>query len=1059
MIRLLAVLSLALAATSPPVINLPQVDPPVPALPGIGQPAGGQRLSPSFRDAVYGDFLLVGNSVLRCPKPGEDTAGGNSAQDCRAATDNSVPGGLLDDRDRNNGYVMRLADEDNDPSTFDSSAARLAVPAGATVRYAQLNWGGHTGNVVGFSGVNCARPLLFEGRQPPPPAAETPARQRVGLSINGGRTLAVPSTDTHYRAVGGLAEPSELYSNWADVTALLTKAPTGREITVSVSNVWAPSGLGCAAGWSLVVVFGYRHSTSAYPRLRTVDLYTDQLPQGGAIGGLVPAVGGMVARLPGVLPDLLPDLPLFGTTVVLPGLNQHPGAANVRLGVTAFDGDRGLTDTLTADGSPVAEPCSGTGSEDFFSGCAQGALDPLDPGRHPANDLSVDAKTMRPKLPDGRGGDIEIGVQSFADFFLLHNIVLAEDVDPGVTITNTGPSAPVRQGDLAQFTITVTNSGSLPLDDIQVADTSEPASEEIRCLPKTLPRLDPGESHLVTCVQPADGVAFTNTATVTATFLTPTGGPPRTVSASAGAKVDVVTPDISIRRMPDQLVVHRGEPVTFHVTVFNNSRQTALHDVVYTDPATDCGRRQLADLPPRSQLTFSCVANPDKTFTSSATLEATDDNGLSIAPVTSQQITVVAVEPALEITVAVDKSTIYRGDTVTLTFTVTNRGKDPTEVLTDLRVTVPVLPGCVPVPIKQLAAGQTGTTTCAAAPERTTDVVADATGTDITGAPVSARSEPVPITVLDPPLSVTQRVDRSTIRTGGQVTITFTVTNTGDDSVGPVTNVTVTDPAVPDCRLAPVDQLDPGVSASRDCTVRLDRTVDSVAKAGATDSAGRPMTAVSAPLTIKVINPMLTISTTADPTQAKQGAAVQFTVTVRNIGDVALDVVVHNDKAPPCDFDVPGDGLPPKAAQGRQCITHTPPGLTPFTNTARFTAQPPSTIADPGAPITGEAGATVEIVPGQAAPDPTPAGANGSSNSGSSNGGTGSATGGGGTRGNSGASSGAHDSGGLAFTGTAILVPLMIAGGLLTLGLLLTAAARRRRDGEPGFLDRWWPGN
>jgi uncharacterized membrane protein YgcG len=216
------------------------------------------------------------------------------------------------------------------------------------------------------------------------------------------------------------------------------------------------------------------------------------------------------------------------------------------------------------------------------------------------------------------------------------------------------------------------------------------------------------------------------------------------------------------------------------------------------------------------------------------------------------------------------------------------------------------------------------------------------------------------------------------------------------------------------------------------------------------------MTATSAPLTIRVINPMLTIGTTADPGQAKQSAAVRFTVTVRNIGDVPLDLAVRNDKAPACDFSVAGDGLPPKAAQGRQCTTHTPSGLTPFTNTAQFTAKTAGSIDDPGEPLAGEASATIQIVPGQAEPDPASAAAgnSGTSNSGNSGG---RGTGGTATGGSSGGSGGGG--GGLAFTGAVILAPLLIAGGLIGLGLLLAVAARRRRDGEPGFLDRWWPGN
>jgi len=62
-------------------------------LPGLPAP----RVEADFRDAVYGDLLVVGNSVLRCP---------DGDADCLAATDNAAP---PDAGANNNAYAMRLA--------------------------------------------------------------------------------------------------------------------------------------------------------------------------------------------------------------------------------------------------------------------------------------------------------------------------------------------------------------------------------------------------------------------------------------------------------------------------------------------------------------------------------------------------------------------------------------------------------------------------------------------------------------------------------------------------------------------------------------------------------------------------------------------------------------------------------------------------------------------------------------------------------------------------------------------------------------------------------------
>lgn len=1050
MIRIWATIALLLASLAP-ALGLGPTEPAARAQQALLPRGPAPTLQPNFRDAVYGDFLQVGNSVLRCPVAGEET-GGNPAQECAAATANQTPGGLLDNRSNNNGYFMHQAEAPVGSGMFNASSAELEIPTGATVRYAQLHWGGHTGTFVGFSGVNCQRPILLQGQPPPPPSAPGPDRQAVKLGVDGTAPAVVDRDASHYTLTSGLAEPSEIYTDWADVTERFAGVRTGLPVEVTVGDVWAPSGPGCAGGWSLVVVFGYDEPHAPdFTALRVVDLYTGNLPKGGALlpGIIEPLVPGFPSVIDGLLPGLLPSL--TGSSVVLPGVNPRRSAAAVTIGVTAYDGDwHQGGETLTVDGQAVTDPCLNDGTEDFFRSCANGAIDPLDPAKRPQNNLSVESKTFMADLPDNDTGRIELGVNSVADFFVLQNVVLAETVDPGIEVINTGPAGPVRQGDLASFDIQVTNTGSLPLFDVKLEDTSDPPSAGIRCTPATIQPLDPGQSRSVTCVQPAGATGFTNTATVSAAFVA-AGDTTRRVSDSDTAQVAVTPADFAIQRVPDKLVTHAGEPVTFAVMLINNTDGATLTDLVYSD-AEDArcdGPDPQAELAPRSTIEFACVvASPQATFTSSGLLTAM--NGTQQVTVTSMDITVVVIDAVLDVEFSVDKDTIYRGDTVTFTFTVTNTSDDPDETISDIGVSIAKLPDCEPDRIEELAPGASATVTCTSRPTRTADLVATATGTDVTDTPVTGTSGELTITVLDPVLTIEQAVDHATIRVGGEVTWTFTVENIGD---GPLSDVRIRNATIPNCEPEPIPSLAAGATATRTCSASPDRTFDSVASASAVDEAGRPMEVLSDPLRILVINPAMTITTTPDPDRARHGAAVRFDVAVRNIGDVPLTLAVTNDQAGDCDFTVTGAGLAPGAAQGRQCTTTTPTAEseTELTNVASFSAEPVEEIQDDGDPITGEASATIQLTPGQAPPEPTPG--PGPGNGPGTGGGSGSGGGG------SGAGSGNNQGQGLAVTGASLVVPMVLAGTLIGAGLLLSVAARRPDEDDDGFLARWWPGN
>ena len=96
------------------------------ALPGMAGAQVVRSYTPRFTTKLAGDITLVGNTLMTC-------SGGGSCTNARNGT-----GGNVD----NNDFTMQYVDVDGVASTFNSSSAQLTIPAGATVLWAGLYWGG-----------------------------------------------------------------------------------------------------------------------------------------------------------------------------------------------------------------------------------------------------------------------------------------------------------------------------------------------------------------------------------------------------------------------------------------------------------------------------------------------------------------------------------------------------------------------------------------------------------------------------------------------------------------------------------------------------------------------------------------------------------------------------------------------------------------------------------------------------------------------------------------------------------------------------------------------------
>ncbi|MCR6487088.1 hypothetical protein M8542_30085 [Amycolatopsis sp. OK19-0408] len=381
----------------------------------------------------------------------------------------------------------------------------------------------------------------------------------------------------------------------------------------------------------------------------------------------------------------------------------------------------------------------------------------------------------------------------------------------------------------------------------------------------------------------------------------------------------VPVPELHVAVHANPPKAHAGEPVPFAVAVTNPGTVPAS-GVQVTDDVIPACAKPLGTLAPGQTVTYTCAGPaPADDFTNVVKATGASTLGDQLDGAASARVDV--LHPAVGITKAADRPAYHAGDTANFTIKVTNTGDTG---LHDVRISDPKTPSCALA--GALAPGESRTVTCAAkAPIADGVNTASVTGADELGKQVTATAD-APAPTIAPAVEVTKTATPPVIHAGDTVTFSVSVKNTGDSPLAPVE---VTDDTTTSCSRA-FDGLAAGATQTYTCTANPSATTTSHVTATGTDLAGRPVTA-TAPATVTVLTPALTLAKDATPGVVRAGDPVTYTITVANAGDAPLtEVAVTDDRTPACAKAI--GALPP---QGKQTYTCTAPApADDFTNTA-----------------------------------------------------------------------------------------------------------------------------
>lgn len=397
-------------------------------------PTGERPFSLRYSVDTTGNIEAIGNAVVTC-----DT----SSASCTSALSAGTSG------NNNGGLAMEMLDIDSDPSTFNSSSAQLTIPAGATVLFAGLYWGGTS-----------------DGATTPAP---DPSKRNEALLATPGGGYQTITAETFTSIDNSGTSGWDVYNSFADVTSLVQAAGSG---TYTMANVQVSTGTNFTypnAGWALVIV--YEDPTEPRRNLSVFDGYQ---------------FTGFGSSITNTLSGLqTPPTPGFG----------------VFMGAVAGDGEIDqLGDFLDINGTRVSDGLNP--SNNFFNGTISKfgshitTRTPNDPfnlvfdidyldltawnqanNAIPTNATSIDVTL-------GTDGD---GIWPMAYFFGV------EVFEPNLVtqFEKTTPQTSYQNGDTIAYTISVTNTGNdnavntVITDVVPTGTTFVPGSLKINGVTKT----------------------------------------------------------------------------------------------------------------------------------------------------------------------------------------------------------------------------------------------------------------------------------------------------------------------------------------------------------------------------------------------------------------------------------------------------------------------------------------------------------------------------------------------------------------------------------------------
>jgi uncharacterized repeat protein (TIGR01451 family) len=397
-------------------------------------------------------------------------------------------------------------------------------------------------------------------------------------------------------------------------------------------------------------------------------------------------------------------------------------------------------------------------------------------------------------------------------------VIVSEIPVPSIYIDKVATPTSVYVGDTITYTYTVTNTGDVTLYDVSVSDNKLGA---ITLLDTTL---DPEESTTGTAIHVATAIEIGELVNVATAY----GYPPEQstpVQAQDEANVTVsARPEasISIDKVAAPASVYVGETVTYTYTV-TNTGDVILNNVSVTDDKL--GVVTLLDT----------TLDPDESTTGTATYTATIDD---VGELTN--IAVAAGDPADEsgtvqaqdeatVTIAAKSISIVKiasteslqaGGTITYTYLVTNTGS---VTLYNVTVADDKLVGVEIVLAKTTLEPGENTTGTAQYLTTSADVGTLTNIATVTGEPgdesssvqaqddatVTITSGGGPTPTTDRSINVVKIASTTSLRYGGTITYTYTITNTGDVTLE---NVTLTDDRLPEVTIGEITTLEPGES-------------------------------------------------------------------------------------------------------------------------------------------------------------------------------------------------------------------------------------------------------